>query len=208
MLFRSPVLSIDSVVTNNPQFSFTIVDPSVDTNFLRHEFMDGVEITSFDGSPYLATSRHRFLDELPALVDSFEPDVVILMVTVADVADRQWDTAEGTLTPLDPRYVDRMRTSYSAIDELVRDHGGATVVWVVPPVPATYFPTADLGEADRYEVQHRVIRQVAAAAGSALCDLDAWFRRAGAVGDMWWRPDGTHLTDESARRLEIGRAHV
>ena len=44
----TPVLSIDSVVTNNPSFAFSIIEPSTDTNFLRHEFMDGVEITSFD----------------------------------------------------------------------------------------------------------------------------------------------------------------
>ena len=44
----TPVLSIDSVVTNNPLFSFSIIEPSSDANFLRHEFMDGVEITSFD----------------------------------------------------------------------------------------------------------------------------------------------------------------
>ncbi|MFZ9628289.1 MAG: GDSL-type esterase/lipase family protein [Ilumatobacteraceae bacterium] len=162
--------------------------------------LDG-RITSFDGSQYLTTSRQRFLEELPQLADSFDPDVIVLMVTVADIADREWNAAEGTLTPRDPRYVDRMREAYASIDALNRRQGQPTVVWVVPPVPATYFATADLGEADRYEVQHRVIRQVAASTGAVVCDLDAWFRAAGVERDTWWRPDGTHLTDESARRL-------
>ena len=166
----------------------------------RSFVLDG-RITSFDGSRFLETSRTRFLDELPALVDAFEPDVVVLMVTIADIADREWDAAEGTLTPRDQRFARRLHDAYSSIDALVRAHGGPTIVWVVPPVPATYFATADLGEADRYEVQHRIIRNVAAAAGSAVCDLDGWFRAAGADRDEWWRPDGTHLTDTSARRL-------
>ncbi|MDP2341587.1 MAG: Ig-like domain-containing protein [Deltaproteobacteria bacterium] len=44
----TPVLSIDDVITNNPIFSFQIEEGSTDVNFLRHEFIDGVEVTSFD----------------------------------------------------------------------------------------------------------------------------------------------------------------
>jgi len=44
----TPVLSIDEEITNNLLFSFSILESSTDTNFLRHEFMDGVEITTFD----------------------------------------------------------------------------------------------------------------------------------------------------------------
>ena len=44
----TPVLSIDEVITNNQQFSFTISEASSDTNFAGHQFIDGVEITSFD----------------------------------------------------------------------------------------------------------------------------------------------------------------
>ncbi len=44
----TPVLSIDAAVTNDPLYSFVIEDPSTDANFLRHEFIDGVGVTSFD----------------------------------------------------------------------------------------------------------------------------------------------------------------
>ncbi len=46
----SPVLGIDEVITNNPIFAFSILEPSIDAggNFLRHEFIDGVEVVSFD----------------------------------------------------------------------------------------------------------------------------------------------------------------
>lgn len=45
----APVLGIDEVITNNPIFSFAIEESSIDTpnNFLRHEFIDGVDIVSF-----------------------------------------------------------------------------------------------------------------------------------------------------------------
>ncbi|MEY4175999.1 MAG: hypothetical protein RI900_3164, partial [Actinomycetota bacterium] len=123
----------------------------------------------------------------------------VLMTTIDDVADRAWDMAEGTLTPRDPRFRERMRTQYERVTRSVLAAGVPQVVWVVPPVPTSYFETSDLGERDRYLVQHEVIREVAEAApGAVVCEMDEWFVQAGLTDDDTWRPDGTHLNERSA----------
>ncbi|MEY4338814.1 MAG: hypothetical protein RLZ14_664, partial [Actinomycetota bacterium] len=167
--------------------------------------LDG-KVTSFDAEPFVETSRKVVLEQLPDTISKVHPDVVVLMTTIDDVADRAWDMAEGTLTPRDPRFRERMRAQYASVTASVLAAGASTVVWVVPPVPTSYFDTADLGERDRYLIQHEVIRGIAsdaAAAGGSVvvCDVDHWFTQAGHDTDEAWRPDGTHLTEESARWL-------
>jgi hypothetical protein len=165
--------------------------------------LDGT-ITSFDASQFIAASRTVVEENLPPLVDRVHPDVVMLMVTVDDIADRRWDVTEGVLTPRDDRFRARMYREYRSMTETLLAMGIPTVVWAIPPVPTTPFEARDLREADRYERQHDVIRQVAAdVAGEhdgavIVCDLDQWLRQGGHEGDANWRPDGTHLTEQSA----------
>ena len=125
------------------------------------------------------------------------------MTTVDDVADRIWSDAEGVLTPRDPLFRVRMYSQYLELTRSLLRQGVATVVWVVPPVPNTQFQTADLGETDRYLIQHDVIREVVAAAAAdgdhvVACEMASWFHDAGHDLDTTWRPDGTHLTEQSA----------
>jgi hypothetical protein len=160
--------------------------------------LDGT-ITSFDGSAFIATSNKVVNEQVPEMIKRVHPDVVVLMTTIDDVADRAWDMAEGTLTPRDPRFRERMRTQYERVTRSVLAAGVPQVVWVVPPVPTSYFETSDLGERDRYLVQHEVIREVAEAApGAVVCEMDEWFVQAGLTDDDTWRPDGTHLNERSA----------
>ncbi len=167
--------------------------------------LDG-RVTSFEAEPFVETSRKVVLEQLPDTIAKVHPDVVVLMTTIDDVADRSWDMAEGVLTPRDERFRSRMVTQYAAVTNSVLAAGAATVVWVVPPVPTSYFDTPDLGERDRYLIQHDVIREVAASSAEAggnvvVCDLDHWFSQAGHDRESAWRPDGTHLNEESARWL-------
>jgi hypothetical protein len=161
--------------------------------------LDGT-ITSFDASAFVQTSNTVVNQQMPDTIARVHPDVVVLMTTIDDVADRAWDMGEGTLTPRDPRFRERMRSQYERVTRSVLDAGVPQVVWVVPPVPYSVFETPDLGEHDRYAIQHEVIREVAAAVGTAVvvCDMDGWFVRAGLERDEQWRPDGTHLTEQSA----------
>ena len=150
--------------------------------------------------------------------------MAVLMVTVNDVTDRRWSDAEGTLTPFDAAYRTRLVDAYRAITAQVLGLGVAQVVWVVPPTSTQFWAQSAMNERDRYEVQHEVIRQVvdefAAAAGTAgsttgstagstvpatgavsLIDVDRWMRDNDHFDDTSWRPDGTHLTADSAHQL-------
>ncbi len=164
--------------------------------------LDGT-ITSFDAAPFVQNSNDVVHRQVPETVARVHPDVVVLMTTIDDIADRRWTAEEGVLTPFDPLFRARMHDQYAALTASLVAAGVPTVVWVVPPIPSSVFDTADLGERDRYLVQHDVIRQVAAeavAAGSVVkvAELSTWFEDAGHDRDDTWRPDGTHLTEESA----------
>ena len=162
--------------------------------------LDGV-VTSYDASAFVARSREVVLDLLPDAVQRLQPDVVVLMSTIDDVLQRQWTAEEGPLSPVDPAFAARLRQQYGDVTESLLAGGVDRVVWVVPPVP-TGSEVPELRERARYEAQHAVMREVAAAAGPqvAVNELDAWFT---ASGDLvaGWRPDGTHLTEESAEQL-------
>ena len=165
--------------------------------------LDGT-ITSFDAAPFIAASRTVVQENLPDVVERVHPDIVMLMVTVDDVADRSWNMAEGVLTPRDEQYRTRMYDQYRAVTERLLTMGVPTVVWTIPPVPTTQFEARDLREIDRYERQHDTIRQVAAdltglhGASVVVCEMDDWLHREGHGDDATWRPDGTHLTEQSA----------
>jgi hypothetical protein len=167
--------------------------------------LDGT-ITSFDAAPFVQNSNDVVRRQVPDAVARLHPDVVVLMTTIDDIADRRWSMEEGVLTPFDPRFRERVREQYAALTASLVDAGVPTVVWVVPPVPTSVFDTADLGDRDRYLVQHDVIREVAAdavASGAVVkvAEMATWFEEAGHVGDETWRPDGTHLTEQSAAWL-------
>ncbi len=164
--------------------------------------LDGT-ITSFEAASFVAQSRVVVQQQMLGHIAAVQPDVVLLMSTVNDIANRQWDDAEGVLTPADPRYRARMVAAYSAVTDSVLNAGVPHVVWVNPPIPATLWDPPEMGEDPRNWVQHDVIREVAEASGPAVTvnELDAWLSLTGHADDRTWRPDGTHLTEESAKAL-------
>jgi peptidoglycan/LPS O-acetylase OafA/YrhL len=163
--------------------------------------LDG-RVTSYDASGFVAGSKDLVEVRMPQAIAATHPDLVVMMVTVDDIADREWNAAEGTLTPRDPRYVARLHDAYRAVTDSALATGAVQVAWVVPPVPRGVFPTGDLGEAWRYAVQHQVIRDVAESQTNAgrvtVVDLASWFTAAGHDRDDSWRPDGIHLNERSA----------
>ncbi|MFZ4718081.1 MAG: acyltransferase family protein [Ilumatobacteraceae bacterium] len=186
----------------NPQYAQTDLLWCQGCGFI----LDG-EITSFNAAPFVENSRRIVQQDLPERIRRVHPDVVVLMTTIVDIADRQWSPDEGVLTPLDARYRERMTTQYAEVTRSLLDLGVSTVVWVLPPPPHSYFETADLGESSRYEVEHQVIRETVAGAAAApgqvvrLADMAGWFAAAGHSEDEMWRPDGTHMTEQSATWL-------
>ncbi|MGE0139132.1 MAG: acyltransferase family protein [Ilumatobacteraceae bacterium] len=161
------------------------------------------EMVTFDLPRLVEDSRDTLQRRMPDAIRDLQPDVVVLMVTMSDVADRQWSAAEGPLSPFDPRYVERLSSAYHDLTDRILASGVGEVVWVVPPTPNHLWLEPAMNEADRYAIHHSVIRDVASSSGDqvAAVDLDAWLTAAGHADDPRWREDGVHLNDGSAAEL-------
>ncbi|HQZ36012.1 MAG TPA: acyltransferase family protein [Ilumatobacteraceae bacterium] len=164
--------------------------------------LDGT-ITSFAGEEFVATSRDVVERQMAQRIERLHPDVVVLMTTVNDVANRQWDTSEGPLTPDDPRFRQRLLGAYQHVADAVVATGVTNIVWVIPPIPTSKWDTPEMSDPERYDVQHEAIREVATASGSVavVADLDDWLNRTGRADNRDWRLDGTHLTEAAAKTL-------
>ncbi|MFN8022315.1 MAG: acyltransferase family protein [Acidimicrobiales bacterium] len=137
-------------------------------------------------------------DRLPGLLAELRPDVVVLMVTMRDVEDREWP-GEGLVTPFDDRYRARLLDDYRAMADRLRDAGVPHIAWVLPPYPIAPFQGEQVKMLDpaRYQVQFDVIDQVAAERPDVVrvLDLRAWVEATGHGKDGGWRPDGLHWSD-------------
>jgi peptidoglycan/LPS O-acetylase OafA/YrhL len=167
-------------------------------------FMLEPAITTFaDLSGVLDASRALVNDEVFGTIDELRPDVVVLMSTVSDVANREWATDEGPLGPRDERYRTRMRDAYGELTLRLLGAGVPEVVWVVPPVPTAEWREEEMNDLERYRLHHEVIREVVAAFDGRVevADLDRWLDESGHAGAPSWRPDGVHLTEWSGRQV-------
>jgi hypothetical protein len=161
--------------------------------------LDGT-ITSFEAAAFVERSKQVMLTDVPKAVRKLHPDVVLLMSTVDDVANRKWTVGEGALSPSDVRFRDRMGVAYRTMTRSLIDLKVPHVVWVLPPIPVNKWDPPEMGDVDRYLAQHDVIRTVAASFGRpvSVVDMDGWLTTGGHAHDTRWRPDGTHLDEESA----------
>jgi hypothetical protein len=167
-------------------------------------FMLEPAITTFtDLSGVLDASRALVDDELFGTIDELRPDVVVLMSTVSDVANREWSADEGPLGPRDERYRTRMRDAYGELTLRLLGAGVPEVVWVVPPVPTAEWREEEMNDPERYRLHHEVIREVVAAFDMQVevADLDRWLDESGHAATPSWRPDGVHFTEWSARQV-------
>jgi peptidoglycan/LPS O-acetylase OafA/YrhL len=140
-------------------------------------------------------------DRLPALLSELQPDVVMLMVTMRDVEDREWTPDEGVISPFDQRFRDRLLIDYTAMADRLVAAGVRRIAWVLPPVPIAPFQGEQVKMLDpaRYQVQFDVIGEVAAGAGDAVhvLDLRTWLEAMGGSKDGQIRPDGLHWSAEA-----------
>jgi peptidoglycan/LPS O-acetylase OafA/YrhL/lysophospholipase L1-like esterase len=162
-------------------------------------FILDAEVTLFEASEPTARSNAILDDLAPALFENVRPDVVLLMVTLNDMAEHQWSLDEGPLRPQDPRFEQRMYANYLDVTQRILDEGVAQVVWVEPPTPDWLGKEDELRESERWDVMDRVIRRVVeeGAGNVHRVDMDLWLDEAGYRNNSTWRPDGTHLTDEA-----------
>ncbi|MFM2076997.1 MAG: hypothetical protein RJA49_887 [Actinomycetota bacterium] len=153
------------------------------------------------GDRFRANCDHAFDVELPALLRSGVPDLVTVMVTLPDVVDRTWSTAEGPLHPSDPRYTSRMRADYDRLTDQLLAAGVGTIVWVVPPPPGDRWPQSKVKPIPPQDwaafiatIRREAVRHPEAV---RLAHLDRWMA-AHEPTDGSMRPDGLHLAPEAA----------
>jgi len=164
--------------------------------------LDGT-ITTFESETYLRNSNEMVQNEIPQSVNDLAPDVVVLMTTVSDLTNRIWADEEGILTPFDELYVERMTESYNSVTESLIELGVPNIVWISPPVPNGYWRVAEMGELERWDVLDDLLTTIEENNPDrvTVVDLQNWMDRSGYTDDPIWRPDGTHLTEDSALTL-------
>jgi peptidoglycan/LPS O-acetylase OafA/YrhL len=165
--------------------------------------LQGGEVTSWDNTSLAARSVEMFDVDLPSMVTRLQPDVVAVMVTVVDVADRQWTVSEGPLEPTDIRYLARLAARYrqAALDLL--DLGVGRIAIIAPPPSVGFVAHYVEFSVDRWDALRAALDLVALEIGPevTVVDLAGWADAAGVTDDVNWRPDGTHLTQRSARAV-------
>ncbi len=160
-------------------------------------------ISAWDATEFVDRSVEVLAADLPAMIERTQPDVVVLMTTIDDVLNRTWNDAEGELTIGDPAFRDRLATAYREATASLIARGAPAVAWIIPPAPSGPSDADELEQPATFAVHHDVIRQVVdefAGAATAI-ELDRWMAETGHSDDETWRPDGTHLTSESASRI-------
>jgi peptidoglycan/LPS O-acetylase OafA/YrhL len=132
------------------------------------------------------------------------PDVVVLMLALADTGPLVWNEAEGVLQPDDPRYRAHLDADYDDLLARIAAAGVLRVEWVLSPQPAQWWfgyccaeasPALDLRTATIEVVAGRHPELV------VVRHLDDWLVEREASGDESYRPDGLHLGRDGAKRV-------
>ena len=116
---------------------------------------------------------------IPDALTSLRPDVVVGMVTLRDIEDREWDPAEGPIGPDDDRFLARLVADYDAATQEFLAAGATDVLWVLPPIPDLPF-TGDAAEvldpsrSARYAGGDGRGRRPAIPGQAAVVDLATW----------------------------------
>ncbi len=144
-------------------------------------------------------------------VERFDPDLVLVLTSVRDVADRRLDGSDGFGAVGDDRIDDYLLARYvDAVDVLSAE--GATVVWLKPPCVRYESPLGGGGEQPSAFDPERIDRLnggILPALAEArpddvvlygleeiLCPGGEFLERTDRVGEV--RPDGIHPSEEAA----------
>ncbi len=166
-------------------------------------FVLDADITSFDLDDVLTNSQRTITQVMPDAIERLQPDVVVMMATMSEAANRQWSAQEGPIGPTDARAQARIADAYANLTMGVVSAGVPDVVWVVPPTPSHLWNEPEMNEVERYDAHHQIIRDVVSRFGRhvSLVDLDAWARATGRFDDDTWRADGVHIDVGPATEL-------
>ena len=152
---------------------------------------------------------HRDCDQAlgPQLSDALQlqPSVALLMVGLADSGPMIWSQAEGVLQPNDPRFAEHIHSDYRQLIEQLIAGGVKNVDWLLAPHPTTWW-LGNLGHAPeslRTDLTNTWITQLAGEYPSIIhiIRFDEWLEDQEGDDDRSWRPDGLHLSEDSALKV-------
>ena len=101
--------------------------------FIRAEGMEGDDTGAFE-----ANCRQMLATDLPVVLRDRRPDLVVILVTLPDVLDRQWSPSEGLLHSTDTRYAQRQLHDYGALAETLMAVPDLRVAWLTAAPPASW----------------------------------------------------------------------
>ena len=171
---------------------------AISCGFIRHG-----SVPAFDGLGYTEPCEEMLSERLPEALGQLRPDIVVLMSTRADVADRVWNEAEGTLSNDDVRFTTRQLADYVAFTDGVLDTGAPGVVWITPPT-ARRGDGADEPMMDEDAMQR--LREIVGAMAHhesgrvSVVDLAGWYLGSG-MDEVRSRPDGVHFIGSSSSEV-------
>jgi lysophospholipase L1-like esterase len=158
----------------------------------------GVE--EFEHAPYRAACddlRRGLAADLAAL----QPDVVVLMVTIADTERRTLEPGTALVRPGDTPFDEVIAVEYERFLVELLANGVEHVAWIVPPTPDTddHELAPNLADPLRWSTLRRTIEELGATHPSVLTviDLEAWEAAQSRSG----RPDGLHFSASAASEL-------
>jgi peptidoglycan/LPS O-acetylase OafA/YrhL len=176
----------------------------------EHPDLAQVAVQAAQGCGFVMGGDHLFGDEIVStascdgwpeaqlfpVVERSRPDVVAVMVSAWDLADRRWDDGE-LLRPEHPEYRARLLDTYTQlVDDLIAA-GASRVAFIREPVPNVWWggTVTDENDPGRHAVLAEVQAEVAAARPEhvRVIEFASWFTGAGLELDRDARPDGVHL---------------
>jgi hypothetical protein len=169
-------------------------------------FVRGGEVAT-DGDVPFGPRCDEILDRvLPDTLVDFRPEVVMLLSSTRDLADRRWSNEEGTIDPFDEPYERRITRDYARIAGLVTA-SGATAIFVRSPLVDPFWLGRETmsNYHERRAIVDGVMDRLATEGGTVrVLDLRAWVESIGIAESHDARPDGMHWTPEAAFELVQG----
>ena len=138
---------------------------------------------------------------LPDRVAELHPDVVVLMTTTWDVADRRVEAGGPVLSSADPAAEAQIQESFQRLTDRLLGLGVSRVVWIHEAIPIVGMisPLDRQGDAARHESLWGIMDELAAANPAVrVADLATWTNTNGIGDDVPSRPDAIHWTPEAA----------
>jgi lysophospholipase L1-like esterase len=158
-----------------------------------------------DGRSIADTCDDWITNRMPATIAALRPDVVMVMNTSWDIADRQWTVDGPTFTPMQPELRDAIAAGFAALVDRSLAGGASRVVFVRHPIPDPLW-WGETGTKPRDPARHQVIYDAMASLAGALpavrvVDLAGWMTATGLDVDRELRPDGIHFAVDGATTI-------